>query len=77
MDLDLEDGDGTTVVRLTHRYPAAGDLDSVGPGWEYYLDRMVAAESGRDPDELDFARDYHPAMAQYYRALADELHARG
>ncbi|MGQ1836928.1 SRPBCC domain-containing protein [Kocuria turfanensis] len=77
VDLDLEDGDGSTVLRLTHRYPAAGELDSVGPGWEYYLDRLVAAESGRDPDELDFARDYHPAMAGHYRALADALHSRG
>lgn len=77
VDLDLEDHDGATVLRLTHRYPAAGEIDSVGPGWEYYLDRLVAAESGRNPDEVDFARDYHPAMGEHYRALADRLRSRG
>ena len=44
---------------------------SVGPGWEYYLDRLVAAETGGDPATVDFDRDYYPAMAEHYRAERD------
>jgi uncharacterized protein YndB with AHSA1/START domain len=76
VDLDLQDDDGATVLRLTHRYPDPDEVESVGPGWEYYLDRLVAAETGGDPDAVDFARDYHPAMSGHYRPLAEQLRAR-
>ncbi|MFI7483751.1 SRPBCC domain-containing protein [Kocuria sp. M1R5S2] len=77
VDLDLDDDDGTSLLRLTHRYPDPAELESVGPGWEYYLDRLVAAETGGDPDAVDFARDYHPAMSGYYRELAGQLRPPG
>lgn len=38
----------------------AGD---VGPGWEYYLDMLVAAREGR---ELPSFADYYPAQKAYY-----------
>ena len=34
-------------------------VDSVGPGWDYYLDRLVAAEAGRDVAEVVWD-DYYP-----------------
>jgi hypothetical protein len=40
----------------------------VGPGWDYYLDRLVAAETGGDVAAIDFT-DYHPADCEYYRSL--------
>ncbi len=40
--------------------------EGVGPGWDYYLDRMVLAEAGDDPGTLDFD-DYYPALAEHYR----------
>jgi hypothetical protein len=43
----------------------------MGPGWEYYLDRLVAAETGGDPAAVDFERDYYPAMEEHYRAQLD------
>lgn len=76
VDLDLVDYGGTTVLQLTHRYPDPDEVESVGPGWEYYLDRLVAAETGGSPDAVDFARDYHPAMSGHYRPLAEQLRAR-
>ena len=54
----------------THPEPAgvtAAQAESVGPGWEYYLDRLVDAETGADPSARDFERDYYPAMRDYYR----------
>lgn len=60
---------GTTT--LTFVQSVAGDVPptDVGPGWEYYLDRLVAAETGQDVAAIDFERDYHPAMSDYYRDL--------
>lgn len=48
------------------------DLLSVGRGWEYYLDRPVAVETGGEPPSVgDFDRDYYPAMAEHYRTQRD------
>ena len=70
LDLLLEEADGVTT--LTFEQPdidpaAAGD---VGPGWEYYLDRLVAAETGGEVGAIDWDRDYYPAMQEYYREQA-------
>ena len=46
----------------------AEQVGAVGPGWEYYLDRLVDAETGADPALRDFERDYYPAMAEHYSA---------
>ncbi len=42
---------------------------SVGPGWEYYLDRLIAAVSGGDVGTIDFEKDYYPALSEYYEQL--------
>lgn len=49
----------------------AGDVpvSDVGPGWEYYLDRLVAILCGEDVAAIDFERDCHPAMSDHYRNL--------
>ncbi|MHC5560365.1 SRPBCC domain-containing protein [Kocuria sp. U4B] len=77
VDLDLHDEDGAVTLRLSHRDPDPADLEAVGPGWEYYLDRLVAAETGGDPDAVDFARDYHPALAGHYRGLSQQIRRPG
>jgi uncharacterized protein YndB with AHSA1/START domain len=67
-DLDLVEADGTTTLTFTQADVdpvAAGDI---GPGWEYYLDRLVAAEAGEDVGAIDWDRDYYPAMVEHYRA---------
>jgi uncharacterized protein YndB with AHSA1/START domain len=69
LDLDLTHVDGVTTLTFTQPGVTAEQAQDVGPGWEYYLDRMVDAESGADPGRRDFERDYHPAMSSYYRAL--------
>ncbi len=68
-ELHLTHHAGVTTLRFVQA--AAGDVpvSDVGPGWEYYLDRLVAAESGQDVASVDFERDYHPAMSGYYRDL--------
>ncbi len=66
--LELAEADGTTTLTFSQSVPGAEMAAGVGPGWEYYLDRLVAAESGADVAALDFG-DYHPAQSEHYRAM--------
>lgn len=53
---------------LIFRQPVSGFEDQagdVGPGWEYYLDRLAVALDGGDVDSVDFA-DYYPAQKEHY-----------
>ena len=65
--LDLREADGLTTLTFAQEVIDVTLAESVGPGWDYYLDRMMAAESGGDLAAIDFD-DYYPAFAAYYRA---------
>ena len=69
LDVDLTHEDGVTTLTLSQPGVTQEQAAGVGPGWEYYLDRMVDAETGADPGQRDFERDYYPAMAAYYTEL--------
>jgi uncharacterized protein YndB with AHSA1/START domain len=71
LDLDLSHDDGVTTVTLTQLGVTAEQVADVGPGWDYYLDRLVDAETGEDPARRDFERDYHPATSAHYTAQFD------
>ncbi|WP_313750347.1 SRPBCC family protein [Streptomyces parvus] len=66
MTLTLVEHEGATTLTFTQ---SVGDDPStaggVGPGWDYYLDRLVAAETGGDPASVDFG-DYHPVHTRHY-----------
>jgi uncharacterized protein YndB with AHSA1/START domain len=64
----LAEVDGGTLLTFTQPELDPAEAESVGPGWEFYLDRLVAAETGGDVAAIDFERDYYPAMLEYYRA---------
>ncbi|WP_404290524.1 polyketide cyclase [Glutamicibacter arilaitensis] len=69
LELSIEEAENGS--RLVFKMP---ELDpnmagSVGPGWEYYLDRLVAAVSGANADDVRFEPDYYPALSGYYEAL--------
>jgi uncharacterized protein YndB with AHSA1/START domain len=66
--IELTEVAGTTTLTFSQSVPDAQMATGVGPGWEYYLDRLVAAETGADVAALDFG-DYSPAQSDYYRAL--------
>lgn len=61
----LEQEDGVTALTFAQ---VLGDDDpsTMGPGWEYYLDRLLAVLSGTDPDAVRFEQ-YFPAMSEHYR----------
>ncbi len=68
LDLLLGELDGVTTLTFTQPDIDPVAAESVGPGWEYYLDRLVAAETGGEVAEIDFERDYYPAMQEHYRS---------
>lgn len=69
LGLNLTEHDGITTLEFTQVISDPTIFESVGPGWEYYLDRLVAAETGGDPTVIDFDRDYYPALSNYYANL--------
>ncbi len=71
LDVDLSETDGITTLAFSQPHLDHDDSLSVGPGWEFYLDRLVAVETGGDLAAIDFERDYYPAMADYYREQRD------
>jgi uncharacterized protein YndB with AHSA1/START domain len=73
LEADLSEADGVTTLVFSQPGLDPEAAPSVGPGWEYYLDRLVAAETGGDLASMDWERDYYPAMAEHYQAqLGDQ-----
>jgi uncharacterized protein YndB with AHSA1/START domain len=66
LELDLSHTDGRTELRLLQRLDTDEAVGDMGPGWEYYLDMLVAARDGAPTPSFD---DYYPAMKPYYEAL--------
>ena len=63
---DLEEASARTTLSLTHLDVPADMLGAVGAGWEYYVDRLVAALRGDDVAAIDFETDYFPALADRF-----------
>lgn len=67
LELHLEeDGAEDTLLRFVHHLDADSDVGDIGPGWEYYLDLLVAATEGTESAEFD---QYYPALREPYLAL--------
>lgn len=64
MTLEVSNGE----IALLHAVAGPGEAASVGPGWDFYLDRLAAAVRGESVDGIDFDRDYYPAMSEYFVA---------
>ena len=66
--LELAEDQGITTLTFSQPIPDPEMASSVGPGWEYYLDRLVAAETEQDVAAVNWD-DYYPAQSDYYREL--------
>lgn len=66
----LTEVDGGTVIELRQTELDPGAAPDVGPGWEWYLDRLIASITGDPPPTLaDFDADYMPMSAGYAAML--------
>jgi uncharacterized protein YndB with AHSA1/START domain len=65
LDLALAENAGVTELRFTQRLTDPAGVGEIGPGWEYYLDALVAAREDRPMPDFG---DYYPAMKDHFEA---------
>jgi len=65
---ELAETDAVTTLTFGQRLNPGEDVGSIGPGWEYYLDRLVVAQAGDDVGSVSWD-DYFPAMQPAYERL--------
>lgn len=71
LDLLLEaDGEYDTTLRLVHHLDVDAAVGEIGPGWEFYLDLLVAATEDTEEPTFD---QYFPAMQEAYEALRPKM----
>jgi uncharacterized protein YndB with AHSA1/START domain len=58
------DGDGTVGI-FSHLLGDTDQVGDIGPGWQYYLDRLDAALHDRPMPDFD---DYYPALKDAYES---------
>lgn len=77
LDSDRHARQPSTTLTLVQTFTAAETLEQAGPGWEYYLDRLVAAETGGDPEAIGFVPEYLPGLVGHYRDVIRTAIAAG
>jgi uncharacterized protein YndB with AHSA1/START domain len=65
LEARLAEADGVTELTFVHHLDDSADAGEVGPGWEYYLDNLVASRDGAPPPDFD---DYFPSMQPHYES---------
>lgn len=71
VDLTAAEGrEDRTELRFVMYRVAPDAVGEVGPGWEYYLDQLVASMTGAALPDFD---DYFPAQRDYYAAQGDTV----
>ncbi|MGE3074391.1 MAG: SRPBCC family protein [Dehalococcoidia bacterium] len=63
LEVNLTHRDGVTELRFVQHQLPAEQAGAVGPGWEYYLDMLVASRDGTPLPNFD---DYYPSQQEYY-----------
>jgi uncharacterized protein YndB with AHSA1/START domain len=63
LELTLVQHGDTTELTFVHHLTDKKLAGDVGPGWEYYLDVLVAARAGEKLPSFD---DYYPSQKAYY-----------
>lgn len=67
LEVHLSEANGITELRFTHHLDEKTNVGDVGPGWEYYLDNLVASRIGA---KLPDFNDYYPSQKAHYLELA-------
>ncbi len=66
LSLKLTETAGTTTLEFVHHEINRKMIGEFGPGWEFYLDKLVAAREGTEGPKFE---DYYPAQKAYFTAL--------
>ena len=70
LELRLSVVDDATELALVHHLDDQSHAAMYGPGWEYYLDNLVAARAGTPLPEFE---GYEARFGEYYAELAAAL----
>ncbi len=65
LEATLTEDAGNTVLRFVQHLEDTSTVGEVGPGWEYYLDMLVATHTGDPQPDFD---DYYPAQKSYFES---------
>lgn len=65
LGLELSRQDGVSSIRFIQELGLTDDPSSIGPGWEYYVQRAIVSLEGDDVDSVKWD-DYYPALAAAY-----------
>ena len=65
LEVTLAQQGETTELTFVHRHIDLKMVGEVGPGWEYYLDNLVAARAG---EPLPTFEEYYPSQKEYFLA---------
>ncbi len=65
LEAELAESAGVTELRFTQHLTGTENVGEVGPGWEYYLDALVASRDGEQAPDFG---DYYPAMKEHFEA---------
>lgn len=63
LELALTQTGDSTELRFVHHLSDRKLAGEAGPGWEYYLDMLVAARQGQSLPKFE---DYYPALKSHY-----------
>lgn len=63
LELSFERMGDVTTLTFVHHLTDAKSVGDIGPGWEYYLDMLIAS---RDGNPLPNFADYYPAQREYF-----------
>jgi uncharacterized protein YndB with AHSA1/START domain len=67
LELKLREANGVTTLEFTHHLRDRNGVGDYGPGWEYYLDMLVASRDGSPRPAFE---SYYPAQKAYFAGLA-------
>ena len=62
--INIHEVGGITRLDFAQTFATGEPVTVVGPGWEYYLDRLGAHLAGHDVSAIEWS-DYEPLMAHY------------
>ncbi|MDJ0394396.1 SRPBCC domain-containing protein [Rhodococcus sp. G-MC3] len=67
LDVSLTENDSVTTLLFIHHLTKTEGIGEIGPGWEYYLDMLIASREGAALPSFD---DYYPSQQEYYESLS-------
>ena len=68
LSITLSESDGTTTLEFAHHRVNRRAIGELGPGWEFYLDMLVASLEGLP---LPAFEAYYPAQKAYFASQAE------